>query len=162
MTIETMSISQVRAVFSQLARIKSAHASLTVALAFVASAVSTVLSQDHEEDPSTGSILLFLLFSFLSFFLPFDTLRPRFLAGRFARSLVLPTASTVFAGLTGAAVAAVDNKRYASHTASRNIKYSRAFTTVHGGKERPEGPISSGPPVPAGILRKEDRTRTEE
>lgn len=67
----------------------------------------------------------------------------------------LPLDPTVFARLTGAAF---DNKRYASHTGSRNIKYSRAFTTAAAvGKGTREEERIGGPSVPAVIRRKEDQ-----
>lgn len=66
--------------------------------------------------------------------------------------LVLSTAPTVFAELT------VDNKRYTRHTGSRNIKYSRVFTTAPMGKGGWKGPIV-GPPF---LMRKRKMKRTSE
>lgn len=169
-TEATTSLARELAVFSAGEdKKKRARASLTVArLCRVSTPVSLRFSQDHEEkrfpSRSTGSILLYFFLPFHFFFSSFRyASRPRSLAGRFAPPLASTPARTVFAKLSGAAAAAaVDNKRYASHTDSREILNTVAhLRRVHGGKERPDGPISPGPPpVPAGILRKEDRPRT--
>lgn len=102
--------------FFQLVEYKK-RASLTI-LGFVVSPGSSILTEDHEFVQEE----IFFLFSFLSS-----------LHLRFSRRIILfsrPTAPTVFAELM------VDNKRYARHTGSRNIKYSRAFTMGSDGKGR--------------------------
>lgn len=157
---EATSLSRASSLFSQLARIKKkrARASLTVArLCRVSTPVSLRFSQDHEEKRfpprSTGSILLYFFSLFISFSPPFDTLLVLVLSQDDSPPLAPTPARTVFAKLSGAAAAAaaaVDNKRYASHTDSREILNTVAhLRRVHGGKEtgRPDlaGSAAAGP-----------------
>lgn len=98
------------------------------------------VSQHREHPPVFFSPFFHFFFSSFRY-----ASRPRSLAGRFAPSRSHPRPRTVFAKLSGTA-AAVDNKRYASHTDSREILNTVAhLRRVHGGKERPGRPDLAGP-----------------